>query len=311
MKPISKKPLNKNDVSHLIDMALGNKMPWSTLTSLLKDITPYDSKEVIIESLLQALEKLHLKLAKMSSSDFEDELFNNETSNELNEESEAVFNDDFEQLKKATADNSLNTPQDKTKANDYVVMLETVDDDIEVLEVMKKTIHEEENNELDDNKHLSEDELRKRDKDEPVDIENCNSETELLKENGQKQDFVVKIAITKKLFQCTICHKKFKSSGNLNMHVRIHNGEKPFECRTCNMRFTDKSTFTRHEKVHTGEKPYQCKSCSKSFARKFILENHERIHTGEVPYKCRLCNKRFKSNSALNHHKKSHHKTAV
>ena len=66
MNPIRKKPLNKNDVSHLIDMALGNKMPWNTLASLLKDIVPYDSKEVIVESLLTALEKLHMKLAKMS-----------------------------------------------------------------------------------------------------------------------------------------------------------------------------------------------------------------------------------------------------
>ena len=72
MKPICKNPLNKTDVSHLIDMALGNKMPWKTLASLLKDITPYDSKEVIIDTLLAALEKLNLKLADVSLPDFED-----------------------------------------------------------------------------------------------------------------------------------------------------------------------------------------------------------------------------------------------
>ena len=194
MKQIGKTPLNKNDVSHLIDMALGNKMPWNTLASLLKDITPYDSKEVIIEILLKALEKLHLKLADMSVTYFEEE--SNETSIELNEENEVVTNDDVEHSEKdSSADNSLNAPQNKTKENDYIVKLETIDDDIEVLDIMKETIHEETNNELDEGQGYSykmKDKLRKRDKDEPVKIidkENYNSNI------GEKQDFVVKIAI--------------------------------------------------------------------------------------------------------------------
>ena len=58
MKTIAKKPLNKNDISNLIDMALENKMPWNALAYLLKDTTTYDPKQVI-ETLLKALEKLH------------------------------------------------------------------------------------------------------------------------------------------------------------------------------------------------------------------------------------------------------------
>ena len=114
---------------------------------------------------MQALEKLHLKLTGISSTDFEEEILDNETSIELNEESESVSNDDFEETEKDLADNSLNTPQNKTKANEYVVKLETIDDDIEVLEIMKETIHEEMNNESDERQGYSykmKDKLRKR-----------------------------------------------------------------------------------------------------------------------------------------------------
>ena len=60
MKSIAKTPLNQDDISHLIDMALENKMSWNALANLLKDQTTYDPKQVI-DTLLKALEKIHLK----------------------------------------------------------------------------------------------------------------------------------------------------------------------------------------------------------------------------------------------------------
>ena len=71
MNTIAKTPLNNVDIHNLIDLALEKKMPWNALAYLLKDTTTYDPKQVI-ENLLMALEKLHLKLADVSLPDFED-----------------------------------------------------------------------------------------------------------------------------------------------------------------------------------------------------------------------------------------------
>ena len=281
MKPTGKTPLNKNDVSHLIDMALGNKMPWSTLASLLKDISPYDSKEVIIESLLKALEKLHLKLEEMSLPDFED------TKNSLDISGNVAFADDS-----------------------VLVKPETLDDDIEVT---KETNHEEKecSNKEKENNALSEDDSTKRDKVEPVgkiekkqstfvgNKEKGNSETELPKENEKKQAKNFEL----KPFQCKFCHKMVH---NLIAHERIHTGEKPHQCKTCKKHFREKSNLKRHVRTHTGEKPYHCNKCSKSFTVSSNLKTHERTHTGEMPFECKTCGKRFKHNSSLINHAKSH-----
>ena len=280
MNPIGKKPLNKNDVSHLIDMALGNKMPWSTLASLLKDITPYDSKEVIIDTLLTALEKLHMKLAEMFLPDFED------TKNSLDISGNVVLADDS-----------------------VLVKPETLDDDIEVT---KETNHEEKecSNKEKENNALSKDDSTRRDKDEPdgkIDKfvgneNNCNSKTVIPKENEKKQDKNPEM----KPFQCTSCHKRFQTSGSLIAHERIHTGEKPYQCKTCKKHFREKSNLKRHVRTHTGEKPYHCNTCSKSFTVSSNLKTHERTHTGEMPFECKTCGKRFKHNSSLINHAKSH-----
>ena len=61
MESIAKTPLNKKEITNLIDMALENKMSWIALANLLKDLFTYDPKQVI-DTLLKALEKLHLKM---------------------------------------------------------------------------------------------------------------------------------------------------------------------------------------------------------------------------------------------------------
>ena len=85
MKSIAKTPLNQDDISHLIDMALENKMPWNALANLLKDVITYDPKQVI-DTLLKALEKLHLKILKYNHDvlrDDKEEAFIEKTSTEF------------------------------------------------------------------------------------------------------------------------------------------------------------------------------------------------------------------------------------
>ena len=139
MMTIAKTPLNKHDITHLIDMTLENKMPWISLENLLKDLTTYDPKQVI-ETLLKALKKLHLKTLdnnhdytnnSLPDDEIEKERFPEKTSLEVIGETKSVT--DLDEVHSSIGDdNSVN--EDIT---------ESVEDDIEILEVVRETIEEE------------------------------------------------------------------------------------------------------------------------------------------------------------------------
>eukprot|EP00347_Sterkiella_histriomuscorum_P015131 403358206 len=55
---------------------------------------------------------------------------------------------------------------------------------------------------------------------------------------------------TKTQYICQQClhPKQFKSLADIEVHLRIHNGDKPFECEICVMKFNSKGKLTRHMK---------------------------------------------------------------
>ncbi|XP_042358354.1 endothelial zinc finger protein induced by tumor necrosis factor alpha-like isoform X2 [Plectropomus leopardus] len=105
---------------------------------------------------------------------------------------------------------------------------------------------------------------------------------------------------------CPVCAKRFKESGHLKDHVRIHTGEKPYQCKECGMNFRQSGALTLHMRIHTGERPYQCTDCGRRFNRKGDMETHRVTHTGERPHLCMVCGKSFKRKSNLNTHLKIH-----
>ena len=82
-----------------------------------------------------------------------------------------------------------------------------------------------------------------------------------------------------KPFECEQCGKRFRFSGSLKVHKRVHTGEKPYECKHCGKCYRRTGNLRTHERIHTGEKPYECKQCGKCFSLKGNLRKHEKLHT--------------------------------
>ena len=93
-----------------------------------------------------------------------------------------------------------------------------------------------------------------------------------------------------KLFSCSMCDYKCKSSSKLKQHERIpHIGKNPFKCKKCNMKFNNGNDLKTHEKMHSIDnlkktdikRKYNCSKCNKSFTGSESLIAHEMIHTGK------------------------------
>ncbi|XP_053673553.1 gastrula zinc finger protein XlCGF17.1-like [Anopheles nili] len=76
-------------------------------------------------------------------------------------------------------------------------------------------------------------------------------------------------------FSCNACEKKFRSSHNLNRHVRnFHLCIKPYSCSFCDKKFGFQSNKKQHEYSHTGNYPFACSYCPRKFSRKKIHLRH-------------------------------------
>ena len=85
-------------------------------------------------------------------------------------------------------------------------------------------------------------------------------------------------------FKCTECEMSFKSSNNLQSHMKSqHLKKKLFNCDYCCKSFQEKRTLVLHINAkHTNNRPFVCnqtKNCNRTFVTKYQLIKHQSKHS--------------------------------
>lgn len=106
-------------------------------------------------------------------------------------------------------------------------------------------------------------------------------------------------------FTCHLCGKSFKWKANLNLHLKVHNGER-VKCDSCGKEFARRGDLVRHRRSHQGLRPHACQLCPRTYADRAALNKHMKSHQEHRPFTCDICNKSFHFLWYLNAHKKMH-----
>lgn len=116
-------------------------------------------------------------------------------------------------------------------------------------------------------------------------------------------------AVSTTMFECYLCHKTWKSAGNLTYHFTCyHTIGKTSKCTLCGKWIKDPSNMVRHLNMHFSTKPYQCNLCDYSYARSTSLKKHLLSHSkpNTSTHSCSKCKKVFISKKHLKIHRKTH-----
>lgn len=109
-------------------------------------------------------------------------------------------------------------------------------------------------------------------------------------------------------FCCQICSKAFKTSSNLNVHIKMHNNQRDHPCTICKQSFFTSSHLKAHMKIHRNEPTYKCQSsgCDKTFIHLSSFKKHKNFHDGVKNHHCSVCQRDFSQACHLREHLKIH-----
>lgn len=107
-------------------------------------------------------------------------------------------------------------------------------------------------------------------------------------------------------FTCDICSKSFKTSSNLNVHIKMHKNQRDHQCTRCPQSFFTSSHLKAHLKIHLKEAIYKCVECGKSFIHLSSYKKHQNFHQGIKSHQCTICNRNFAQQCHLRAHIRIH-----
>jgi len=105
-----------------------------------------------------------------------------------------------------------------------------------------------------------------------------------------------------RLFECSLCRKRFLNAVHLQRHEEVHFGENQLQFVLSTNTAFHAGPAIEEVRTDNDEKPYVCEQCRKRFKRAETLKKHVKIHAEENPYECFHCATKYSSLQSLKNH---------
>ncbi|XP_041371260.1 zinc finger and BTB domain-containing protein 17-like isoform X7 [Gigantopelta aegis] len=111
----------------------------------------------------------------------------------------------------------------------------------------------------------------------PVPSDSGNSNLAMLSRNRKLGTQINTPAVTRRwtLYTCSTCGYMTRLKGNYTRHVRVHTGDY-LQCHMCPRRFSDKGQLNYHIRWHEGK--IYCHHCGKTYGSVCALNHHVKTH---------------------------------